>query len=318
MRTAARILAWVGGGLALLLALAVYLLYAPAPPEPELSARPVTGSIRVGALERKYLLFVPARRAAAPALLIVFHGRMGSPAAIRIETGYGFDRLADRDGFVLAYPQGVEGRWTSCRKTDNDPARRGVDDVAFFDFLVERLRRELHVDPARVFVAGVSNGGQFVYRLALERPRAIAGAAVFAAALPTPDDNLCARRGAPPPMMIVDGTDDPISPFEGGMVSLFGFSDLGTVLSAPATARYFAGPGPGPVSARLSARARGDRTWVERSVWHRAASGDVVLLSVHGGGHVVPQAAYRPPRLLGRVTSAIDGPAEAWNFFGRQ
>jgi polyhydroxybutyrate depolymerase len=43
-----------------------------------------------------------------------------------------------------------------------------------------------------------------------------------------------------------------------------------------------------------------------------------VLMAVHGGGHVVPQPVYRPRRLLGGVTSAIDGPAEAWSFFRRQ
>jgi polyhydroxybutyrate depolymerase len=316
VRKAARILAWVAGAVLLLLGLTFYLLYAPTPPEPRLSARHQSGTIRVGALEREYLVFAPARRTAAPALLVVFHGRMGSPARIRVETGYGFDRLADRNGFVVAYPQGVDGRWNDCRAGD-DPARRSIDDLAFFEALVERLSRELGVDPKRVFVAGASNGGQFVYRLALERPRAIAGAAVFVAGLPTRDSNICTPKGPPPPIMIVNGTADPITPYEGGMVSLFGFKDLGTVLSAHDSALYFAGPGPGPATARIRARARGDRTWVERSDWRRPGH-DVVLLSVNGGGHVVPQAAYRPQRLLGRATSAIDGPTEAWEFFRRQ
>ena len=313
MRRAARILLWLSGGSALLLLLAFYLLYAPAPPEPRLSARPVPGTIAVGALERRYLLFAPRRRAPAPALLVLFHGRMGSPATIRKETGYGFDLLAERDGFVVAYPQGVEGRWNSCRKVGDDPARR-ADDLAFFEALVERLHRELGIDPSRVFVAGVSNGGQFVYRLALERPRAIAGAAVFAAGLPARGNNRCAKRGPPPPMMIVNGTADPINPYEGGTASLFGFADLGPVLSARRSAGYFAGPGPGPATALIPPKARGDRSWVERSVWRREGR-DIVLLSVHGGGHVVPQAAYRAPRLLGPTTSAVDGPAEAWAFF---
>lgn len=315
MRRAARVLLGLGGGAALLLFLAFYLLYAPAPPAPELSARPVPGSIKVGALERRYLLYAPRRRTAAPALLILFHGRMGSPATIRAETGYGFDLLADRDGFVVAYPQGVEGRWNDCRRAGDDPARRGIDDLAFFEALVERLRGELGVDPARVFVAGVSNGGQLVYRLALERPQAIAGAAVFAAGLPARGNNLCTRRGPPPPMMIVNGTSDPINPYEGGTASLFGFVDLGTILSTPESARYFAGAGPAPAIVRIPPKARGDRTWVERSVWRRGGGREVVLLAVHGGGHVVPQAAYRPRRLLGRTTSAIDGPTEVWAFF---
>ncbi len=233
MRKAVRILLWLGGGVALLLALAFHLLYAPAPPEPALSARPGPGTIRVGGRDRGYLLYAPARRLAAPPLLVVFHGSMGSPGTIRIETGYGFDRLADRDGFVLAYPQGHDGNWNDCRRTADFSARRlGVDDVAFFDALVARLVRELGVDPARVYVVGLSNGGHFVYRLALERPDRIAGAAVFAASLPTRDNSICAARGRPPPIMIVNGTSDPISPYDGGTVTMFGFGNRGTVLSA--------------------------------------------------------------------------------------
>jgi polyhydroxybutyrate depolymerase len=244
---------------------------------------------------------------------------MGSPATVRAETGYGFDRLADRDGFVVAYPQGFEGHWNDCRRAADYAARRlNVDDVAFFEALVERLRRERGVDPARVFVAGVSNGGHFVFRLALERPRRIAGAAAFAANLPAPDNNICDSRGQPPPMMIVNGTDDPINPYEGGTVTLFGFGNRGTVLSARDTARHFAGSAARPTIRRLDPRVRGDRSWVERAEWRTPGRNAVVLLSVHGGGHVVPQAVYRPRRLLGRATSAIDGPAEAWAFFRRQ
>jgi polyhydroxybutyrate depolymerase len=310
---------WMGGGAALLLALAVYLLYAPAPREPELSALPRTGSIKVGRLDRRYLLFAPALREAAPPLLVVFHGSMGSSAAIRVETGFEFDRLADRDGFVVAYPQGFEGHWNDCRKAADYSARRlGVDDIGFFEALIARLQGELGVDPRRVFVVGLSNGGHFVYRLALERPERIAGAAIFAANLPTADNNGCAPSGSPPPIMIVNGTNDPINPFEGGVVTLFGFGNRGTVLSARQSAAWFAGAGGTPGSARLPARAPADGSWVERSIWRTPGRSEVVLMAVHGGGHVVPQPVYRPRRLLGGVTSAIDGPAEAWSFFRRQ
>ena len=322
MRKAGRIPLWLGGGVALLLALAFHLLYAPAPPEPALSARAEPRTIRVGGRDRRYLLYAPARRAAAPPLLVVFHGSMGSPGTIRIETGYGFDRLADRDGFVLAYPQGHDGNWNDCRRTADFSARRlGIDDVAFFDALVARLVRELGVDPARIFVAGLSNGGHFVYRLALERPDRIAGAAVFAASLPTRDNRVCAPRGRPPPIMIVNGTSDPINPYEGGIVTLFGFGNRGTVLSARDSAAAFAraGGAAGPPAVTRIASASGrDRTWVERARWRGPGRSEVMLLTVHGGGHLVPQPAYRPRRLLGRATSAVDGPEEAWTFFRRQ
>jgi polyhydroxybutyrate depolymerase len=319
VRLFARILAWTGGILALTIALAIYLLYAPEPPEPGLSARPESRTIRIGTRERRYLLYAPARPAASPALLILFHGSFGNPATIRRDTGFGFDRLADRDGFIVAYPQSYEGNWNDCRKAARYPARTlDIDDVRFFEALVSSLRREHGIDPARVFVAGYSNGGHFVFRLALERPDRIAGAAVFAASLPTDDNNGCAARGTPPPILLVDGTDDPINPYEGGKVTLFGFGNRGTVRSAGASAAWFARAtgAAGPAIASVPARANGDSTWVERSEW-RAGKSEVVLLTVHGGGHVIPQAAYRPRRILGGVTTAIDGPSEAWAFFRR-
>ena len=319
MSRAVRISMAALGIVALLIALAAYLLHARAPPEPALSARPAAGTIRVGGRDRAYLLYVPARRAVPSPLLVVFHGSMGSPGTVRAETGYGFDRLADREGFVVAYPRGHEGNWNDCRRAADYPARRlGVDDTGFFDLLVERLASERGVDPGRVFVAGVSNGGHFVFRLALERPEALAGAAVFAANLPAPRNNACRPHGTPPPILLVNGTDDPINPFEGGRVTLFGFGDRGDVLSARRSAARLAGAGVGRVTSRIPAKARGDPTWVERSVWRRPGGPEVALLAVHGGGHVVPQPAYRPRRLLGRATSAIDGPAEAWAFFRRQ
>jgi len=320
MGRAARILLWAGGILALLPGIAVYLLYAPAPPEPVLSARLRSGTIKVGNRERNYLVYAPARRSASRPLLVVFHGSMGSPGTIRVETGYGFDRLADHEGFVVAYPQGFEGHWNDCRKAADYPARRlGIDDVGFFEALVARLRREHGVDPSRIFVAGLSNGGHFVFRLALEHPQGIAGAAVFGANLPTPDNNDCTMRGPPPPIMIVNGTSDPINPYEGGIVTLFGFGNRGTVLSARQSAAYFAGAGGFvPAGERIEPKDSGDPTWVERSVWRRPGRSEIVLLSVHGGGHVLPQPAYRPRRLLGRATTAIDGPEEAWRFFRRQ
>jgi polyhydroxybutyrate depolymerase len=320
MRRALLVLAGLGGVVALLAALAAFFLYAPAPPEPRLSARPRPVTIQVNGLGREALVYAPARRAASPPLLVVFHGSMGNPEAIRAETGFGFDRLADRDGFVVAYPRGFEGNWNDCRKAADYPARRlRIDDIGFFEALVDRLQRDVGVDPARIFVVGLSNGGHFVFRLALERPDRIAGAAVFAASLPTADNNDCRAGGPPPPLMIVNGTGDPINPHGGGAVTLFGFGNRGTVLSAIASAGFFAGRGAErPSIERIVPRDPSDRTWVERSVWRTPGRGEVQLLAVHGGGHVVPQRDYRPRRLLGRSTTAIDGPAEAWSFFRRQ
>lgn len=320
-RKAIRILLWLAGVVLLLLALIFYFLYSPVPPEPALSARPERQTMRVGALDRSYLLYAPARPANAPPLLVIFHSSMGSSADMRVATGYEFDRLADQHGFVVVYPQGYQGHWNDCRKAADYSARRlNIDDVGFFEALVARLQRERNIDPARVFVSGLSNGGHFVFRLALERPDRISGAAVFAANLPTAANSDCVPRGLPPPIMIVNGTSDPINPYDGGVVTIFGFGNRGTVLSSLDSARYFAGRAgaAGPTTRRIQPEAREDRTWVDQSAWRTSGTSEVVLLSVNGGGHVVPQPVYRPPRLLGRATTAINGPSQAWEFFRRQ
>ena len=125
MRKALRILLWLAVAFALLLGVAVYLLYAPHPAEPALGGGAIERhSLRVGDRDRSYLLYAPARPSAAPALVILFHGSMGTAAGIRAETGYGFERIAEREGFLVAYPQGYEGNWNDCRKLADYPARR--------------------------------------------------------------------------------------------------------------------------------------------------------------------------------------------------
>jgi len=74
------------------------------------------------------------------------------------------------------------------------------------------------------------------YRLAAERPRRVAAAAAFIANRPQPSE--CPDASAPVPMLIVNGTDDPITPYDGGSIAprLGGF---GTVASAEATRDYW-------------------------------------------------------------------------------
>jgi len=294
-----------------------WLLSTETPPEPDLTGRLADRTVTVGARERGYRLYVPARSAPDRPLVVVFHGSMGTPDTIRVETGYEFDRLADEHGFVVAYPQGVAGNWNDCRRAADYPARtQNVDDVGLLRAIVAQTAREHGVDPRRVFVAGLSSGGSFALRLAQEHPEAIAGAAVFAAGLPTPANSVCAASTASVPVLLVSGADDPINPYAGGEVSMFGFASRGEVMSARATAQWFArrAGAAAPTTRRIDPP-RPDGTSVDRAEWPTDAGPAVVLLSVNGGGHVAPQPVYRARRLLGRTTSAINGPEEAWTFF---
>ncbi|MGZ8246370.1 alpha/beta hydrolase family esterase [Methylomagnum sp.] len=319
MKIIGRIMIGAALSLAVLAGLGVFLLYTPTPDQPALRGKFQDRSVKVGGRERTYRVFSPARAPSRPALVVVFHGSMGSPEAIRVQTGFEFDRLAEGAGFIVAYPQGYQGYWNDCRTAADYAARRlAIDDLDFFEAIISDLQQTHGIDPDRVFVVGASAGGHMVYRLALERPRRLAGAAVFAASLPTPENLDCAQAGAPPPVMIVNGTRDPINPYQGGDVTLFGMQSRGAVRSARASAAFFA-RARGSQGPRVDTQGSGDFLRagpVERMVWRdRNGRADVVLLSVIGGGHVIPQPVYRPRPLLGRSTRAINGPSEAWRFF---
>jgi polyhydroxybutyrate depolymerase len=322
MRLMRRILAGLGVLLLVLAGAFGYFLYAPSPAVPRLGASIQRDSVRVGGRMRSYAFYVPARVAPNPPLVLALHGSMGSPEQMRQATGYGFERLADRHGFVVIYPQGYEGHWNDCRKKAPFSARRlGIDDVGFMRALVARFRSAHGADPSRVFAVGLSNGGHLGYRLALEAPGLVRAVAAIGANLPTPDNTECAPVAGAASVLIMNGTDDPINPYEGGKVTLFGFGDRGTVLSARRSAEHFArrsGIAGAPVTEPIAQPRGSGPTSAERTTWPSTGGAEVVLVTIHGGGHTIPQPHARSRRLLGRTHRALDGPAEIWGFFARQ
>lgn len=282
--------------------------------KPALSAVLQSDTIQVGALNRSYSFYVPQNLPANAPLVFVLHGSMQTAQEIRVSTGYGFERLADENGFVVVYPNGYGRHWNDCRKEASYSARaKSVDDKSFFLALIKHFYSNSGIDRTRVFAMGYSNGGHMAYRLAYELPDHVAAIAAVAANLPADENCDCERSGKPIAVMILNGTADPINPYNGGHVTLFGFGNRGKVISAHASAEYFAqldGQSNMPDISRVKS--------VEKADWHDAGKPEVLLETVHGGGHVVPQSSYRAPLYLGKTTHDIDGPREIWDFFARQ
>jgi polyhydroxybutyrate depolymerase len=291
-----------------------------APERPHLGGALHRGTLHVGSLDREYVSYVPAARSASPGLLLVYHGGRGDPEQIRVETAYEFEELAEQSDFLVVYPRGFEGHWNACQKSRDDAAnRRGIDDVGFTRALIEHFRAEYRVSASQVFAVGFSNGGHMAFRLALEMPEELQAVAAIAANLPTDDDSKCAARGVPPSVLIVNGTADRINPYAGGEHSFYGLLRFGTVLSTERTASVFRSETfpREPLRARYPEADEDLDTWVERATWTSAMGSEVSVLTVHGGGHSVPQRRYTFPRIFGRTSSEIDTPELIWEFFAR-
>jgi poly(3-hydroxybutyrate) depolymerase len=99
-------------------------------------------------------------------------------------TTWGLAQLAAKDGFAMVSPSGLDGSWNagSCCGPSGD---RHLDDVGWLHALIEHLESDYPIDPDRVVIVGLSNGGMLAYRYACERPEDIAGIAVVAGSLQT-------------------------------------------------------------------------------------------------------------------------------------
>src|SRR5215813_13926156 len=167
--------------------------------------------IQVGDATREYALHVPAgisdeRRVP---LLLVFHGGGGHAWSMPKFTH--FDEIADQKDFVVAYPESLNKSWNDTRGLS--PA----DDVAFIRALIDDLERQLPIDPSRVYATGISNGGFFSNRLACDLSDKIAAIASVAATMPTTLPEQC-HPARPISVLYMNGTKDPLVPFNGGAV----------------------------------------------------------------------------------------------------
>jgi polyhydroxybutyrate depolymerase len=308
------------GIVALCAALFGYFIYSADPELPQLSGAVTKASIEVDGLKRTYRTYVPKGLTKGAPLVVVMHGSGQNGAQIRIETGYGFERLADQFGFAVVYPNAGSFDWNDCSKVgDFSENGRLVDDVKFLGILVDKLVAEIGLDRSRVFATGVSSGGMMSIRLAIEAPEKFRAVAAVSANVPTAENFKCKPTGQSTSVMIMNGTKDPLIPFAGGESSLLGlFYKGGMVLSASESAHYFATQSKIAGAPALSPTPVTGGDTVEHAVWRNNTKLEVELVTIHGGGHGLPQPYWRRPRLLGPSPMAPNGAALIWGFFERQ
>ena len=302
------------------LALFGYFVYSPDPEVPRLSGKLTKGTIEVGGRTRTYLSYVPQGLTKGAPLVVLMHGSGQNGVHLRKWTGYGFERLADERGFAIVYPDGYEGYWNACNIVGDYSANKlNIDDVGFLGALADKLVTEIGVDPGRVFATGVSRGGHMAFRLALEAPSRFRAVAAVSANVPTPENFKCKPAGeGTSSVMIMNGTKDPINPFAGGEVKLFGLLKRGKVRSSRESGQYFADLNQIAGRPQTNVTQVADGVQVEQVLWRNGSKVEVELVAIHGGGHGIPQPYWRYPRILGPSPREPNGPAVIWAFFERQ
>lgn len=285
--------------------------------QPSPSGTTVDRHITAGGRERGYRLHLPPMVDGSEPrpLVLVFHGGGGDPAGAERLTR--FSELADRAGFVVVYPDGVGKNWNDGREHAYAGAfRDAVDDVAFVSALLEALAGELALDPRRIYATGISNGAIFVNHLAAHLSPRIAAIAPVAGSIAVPSDARFAPA-QPVSVLMINGTDDPLVPYQGGGVAR---GRRGEVIGVEAAVQKWARANgcPGvPRTAELPNTDSADGCRGFAVTWADCKDGSAVALyRLEGGGHTWPGGSqYLPDFIIGKACKDFDATAEIWRFF---
>ena len=282
----------------------------PAPGE-ESPAVEFFDALVVDGRERSYRLHIPPGLdpSASSPLVVALHGGGGNGANLQAKVG--LDAIADREGFLVAYPDG-SGRLDDYLLTWNAGNCCGyaldeqVDDTAFLRAMVADISQTHSIDPRRIYATGMSNGGMMSYRLACEAADLFAAVAPVAGAL-----NLeSCEPSEPVSVLAIHGTADQHVLFEGGAPVVKADAHPRIDRSVHYALTYWAardGCALEPI--------RGQAGAVTREVYPRCEPGLAVeLIAVEGGGHAWPGALKFSPQ-GDEPSHALNASEAIWDFF---
>lgn len=261
----------------------------PAGPVEELPENTKRIVLMYGDVKRSYLLHVP-RVLKLPfcPLVIAFHSE-GSKATV-MEQLTGFSDVADRYGFIVAYPEATApaARWNTSANEAGQADRKLVEDI------IAGVSAQFAILPSAIFATGISNGAQMAGRLSCVMPDIFAAVGLVAGNYPIWQD--CLPR--PLSAILFHGTADQITPYKGQALQMgsAGFAQrLALQNKCPSASSE--------VFRKDDAHADG---------WGNcAARTEIVNFTFEGKGHSWPGSAM-PEEITSKT---VDATSAIWNFF---
>jgi polyhydroxybutyrate depolymerase len=274
----------------------------------------VSSKLNIGGSDREYYLYTPAvlKQNQSVPLVIGLHGGRGQPQQFARTTN--FNQLAQKQGFIVAYPAGIDRNWNDGRDSKTLPSQ---DDVAFIRAMIDDIQKTRQIDVTRIYATGISNGGFMTQRLACELADRISAFAAVASTMASPPSSAC--KSAPPvAMLTINSPVDQFVPWQGGTMTR---GAGGAILSVAETTDFWRtknGCTQKPIVTTVKSNAPADGTKVIVADSRTCKSGrEVVQVTIAGGGHTWPSGSNQPAALVGVTSNQIDATSYIWDFFQR-
>ena len=269
--------------------------------------------LRHGDRDRDAHVLLPEGGVAGQPLLLLLHGGGGTGKSFARHLRDQTQRLLTERRWVIAFPDGIGRSWNDGRVDLAATAHReGVDDVGYLRALALDLVRKYGLNVDHVYVAGISNGGFMAQRLACEAADVFAGVASVTAQMSVDLAATC-KPARPIAVALLNGSADPLVPYAGGEVTVFGKA-RGKIWSTDATIAFWRdhnGCADEPIERDHTPADAADSTRAHSQLWRGCRGASVGLVRVEGGGHAWPGAGQVLPRaLVGQASGALD--ALAW------
>jgi len=230
-----------------------------------------------------------------------------------------FNDLAAKEGFLVVYPEAVDGNWNDGRGIEGVRAQQeNIDDVKFVRTILDCMSKEHKIDRSRVFCTGISNGAFMSHRLATEASDVITAIAPVVGGM-APAMAKKFHPDQPVSILIIQGDADPLVPIRGGMVGFPRGRKRGQVIPTEETISLYLrrnGNQGDPTVTTLD-RDEKDGTSVEIRRYPDGPGGvRTQVYIVRNGGHTwAGRPLYLPEMLIGKASQEFSATEVIWEFF---
>ena len=199
---------------------------------------------KYGELNRMFMAYIPKDFDLDNKYPLLFALHEAEGTAKKFLQATAFNELADKENFIVIYPQALgvgdaRGADYRDRKVSKEQRPIGwntgrgvgygtfneVDDLAFFEQLINMLTKLEVINDRSIFIAGLAEGGEMAQKVMVNFPGVFAAAGLVSADLGSFDFGQALYE--PTPLVIFNGTNDSLVPYDGndGVLPVLGNVD---------------------------------------------------------------------------------------------